>query len=152
MQKRDNEKFNNEVVLKQFGEGFDCGQVITSYFARKYNQDEKLATKMAGSFGGGMFQGSVCGAYIGGLMAIGMIFGQEEPNDMETKGKMIAKTAEFQMKYKEECEHEVCEDLLGGNLTDPVEGERIEKEGLLTTFCPNLVIKVIDIVESLEEE
>ncbi len=151
MDKRDSSVFNKEKVVELFGQGFDCGQVITSYFAKKYGEDEKLAIKMAGSFGGGMFKGSICGAYIGGLMAIGMIYGQTEPGDMETKGNMMRKTAEFQMKYKEECGSEVCEDLLGGNLTDPVEGERIEKEGLLTSFCPKLVLKVIDIVESLEE-
>lgn len=138
MEKRNNNKFGEKEVVEFFDTEIDCGQVVLNYFAKKYEHDKELPMKIASTFGAGIFKGGICGAYTGGLMAIGMIYGHSEPNDTERKVNMIKKLTEYNVKYNEKYESEICDKLLGGDFMNS------------TKLCPKLVIDVIDIVESLE--
>lgn len=150
MDKRDRKALNEEKVIEIFGTGIDCGQVVVDYFAKKYNFDSTTCLKLASSFGAGIFKGSMCGAYIGGLMAIGMIYGHSKANDMDAKVRLIEKISDYDELYKMKYSSEVCEDLLGGNLMEPESNKKIEENGLISNFCPKLVLDVIDFVEGLE--
>lgn len=139
-----------EKVIEMFKEGFDCGQVITMAIADDLNIDRKTALKSAATFGGGTFDAGVCGAYIGGLIALGLKYGHSEANDMATKGKMIAKVCEFKEKFAQlHSGKTACSEILGYNLTVEEDSKIIQEKNLLFTVCPKLVVDVIQIVEEL---
>ena len=69
-----------EDVLKQFDQGYDCGQVVFGYWAKQLGLDEETAYKISSGFGAGMYQGETCGAIIGAYMAIGQPVQISQPN------------------------------------------------------------------------
>jgi C_GCAxxG_C_C family probable redox protein len=69
-----------------FDEGYACSQSVLLTFAGQFNLDEKTAKLIASTFGGGMGRlRQKCGAVTGGFMVLGLKYGNELPNDMETK-------------------------------------------------------------------
>ncbi|WP_242961508.1 C-GCAxxG-C-C family protein [Peptostreptococcus faecalis] len=140
---------NNQDVLNKFADGIDCGQVIVEEIAKDLNLDVKQALKAAAAFGGGMYEGEMCGSYIGGLIAVGLKYGHCEPGDGIAKGQLVSKVFEYKEKYKELQKSNICSDILGYNLTIPEEAKIIEEKQLMTTVCPKLVIDIINIVKEL---
>ena len=141
-----------EKVIEMFKSGLDCGQVITCAVAKDLGIDEKTALKSAAAFGGGIFEADMCGAYIGGLIAVGLKYGHSEPNDGEGKAQLIRKVFEYKEKFSEleNCSKgNGCRDILGYNLTVKEDAEKIEEKNLLFTVCPKLVVDIINIVNGL---
>lgn len=141
---------NTNEVVEMFKQGLDCGQVITYAIAQDMGIDPELAMKSSAAFAGGIFEAEVCGAYIGGLIALGFKYGHYKPDDMEVKGQMISKIFQYKAKFNElhDSKH-TCEGILGYNLTIPEESKIIEEKNLMFTVCPQLVVDVINIVREL---
>jgi len=137
-----------EEVLEMFGQGFDCGQVIVYAIASDLGLDTKTALKSAAAFGGGVFQGEICGSYIGGLIALGLKFGHTEIED-PAKGVMISKVFQYKEEYAKLQDSNLCSEILGYNLSIPEESKIIEEKGLMTTVCPKLTLDIINIVRNL---
>lgn len=138
-----------EDVIEMFKSGLDCGQVIVYQVARDLNIDPDLAIKMAAPFGGGIFEGDVCGSYIGGLLALGMKYGHSKPNDDTTKAELIKKTFYYKAEFSKLHDSTSCSGILGYNLSVPEESEIIAEKNLMFTVCPKLVLDVIEIVRNL---
>lgn len=81
---------------------YNCAQAVAVSFAEDAGISEELACNIAANFGGGMRMASVCGAFSGGLIALGF-FGLTDPS--------IAK--EFARRIKEK-HHDtlICAELL----------------------------------------
>lgn len=136
-------------VLEMFGKGFDCSQVVLSYFADKVGLSNSDALKISSAFGGGMWKGETCGAVVGGLMAIGMKFGQDEQNDLTRKNDMLSKKSQFEndfCKLQKSC---VCREILGYDLSVKEDLEQIQEQNLLATKCPKVVLDVISCLEKI---
>ena len=57
---------------------YNCAQSVLLPFAADAGMDEAQALRAAANFGGGMRIGETCGAFTGGLMALGM-HGVDDP-------------------------------------------------------------------------
>lgn len=57
---------------------YNCAQSVLVPFAEAAGISEEIAMKAASNFGGGMRMASVCGAFTGGLLALGF-FGVDTP-------------------------------------------------------------------------
>ncbi len=69
-----------------FDEGYACSQSVLLAFANHFELDKTTAKRISATFGGGMGRlRETCGAVTGGFMVLGLAFGNEEPNDMDTK-------------------------------------------------------------------
>lgn len=136
-------------IKDMFAQGFDCAQVISYAIAKDLNLDTEMALKSSAAFGAGMFEADLCGAYIGGLIALGLKYSHHKSGDEEAKGKMISKIFQYKEEFAKLKKHNKCSDILGYNLTLPEETKIIEEKNLLMTICPNLVKNVIEIVEKL---
>lgn len=69
-----------------FDEGYACSQSVLLAFADDFELDKTTAKRISATFGGGMGRlRETCGAVTGGFMVLGLAFGNEIPNDMETK-------------------------------------------------------------------
>jgi len=136
-------------VLDQFSKGFDCAQIVLSYASEILDIDNETANKVAACFGAGMFEGETCGAVTGALMAIGLKYGHYLPDDGEAKGLNIQKLMEFKYKFLEKYDSVVCKNLLGYDISDPKDAEKIHEKNLLNTFCPKVVTETTKILEEI---
>ena len=89
-------------IRKTFEKGYNCSQVIFSYYAKDLRLDEKIALKIASGLGAGMFEGHSCGTVVGAVMVIGLKYGFSKESDLkEQKDVLIDKTIEFRKKFNE---------------------------------------------------
>ena len=90
-----------EVANYFFEQGFDCSQVVLASFCEELGMDQETALKVSSSFGGGLWNGEVCGCVTGALMALGLKYGHYSPGDSKSKEIISSKTKEFEEKFKE---------------------------------------------------
>jgi len=84
---------------------------------------DSVIPKLATGFGGGIARkGSLCGAFTGSIMAIGMKLGRADPRDKEAVAKVYGKCREFWNQFEKEFGSNVCYNLIGFHLDN--EGER----------------------------
>jgi len=97
---------------------------------------------IASGLGGGLKVGEVCGAASGGVLAIGLIYGQE--------GKEVvrARTREFVHLFTERNDALRCRDLLGVDLTS-VEGAQAYQSQELNTKCRGFVRSAVALLLDL---
>ena len=138
-------------VLKEFEEGFDCGQVVFHYWAKKFGMEEDLAYKISSSFGAGMFQGETCGGVIGAYMALGLKYGFYENGEEgeQQKVRSIIKTAQFREKLLEKYPSTMCRELLNADFSTKEGKSDIEEKQLMITFCPQLIADIMKILEEM---
>ena len=48
------------MIREKFIKGYDCSQVVLSYFAERLGITEEMANKVSACFGGGMMHGDTC--------------------------------------------------------------------------------------------
>ena len=140
---------NEEEVLKMFGEGFDCSQIVLSNFCDKLNISKEEAFKIASCFGGGMWHGETCGCVCGALVALGIKYGNCTANDKVTKDELLRLKAEFESAFVKENGSCICKEILGYDLSKEDEMAKIQEEKLLETKCPKLVLSSCKILEKM---
>jgi C_GCAxxG_C_C family probable redox protein len=89
-----------------------------------------LLPRLASGFGGGVGRkGSLCGAFTGGIMAIGMKMGRTDPKDRKTLLEVYDKCQQFWEKFEKEFGSRNCYDLIGLHLDDPEENKKWAETG-----------------------
>lgn len=140
-------------VKEEFIKGYDCSQVVFRYFAERFGISEDEANRIAAGFGGGMLLGSVCGAYTGALMALGLKYGHSNSDGLlSQKDVMIAKNMQLKEKVTAEFGTVECKKLIGYDVSTPEGLKGALDSGKMLEFCPCLVEKVIKIVEEIMED
>jgi C_GCAxxG_C_C family probable redox protein len=96
------------------------------YFGIKGSLIPRLAT----GFGGGIGRkGSLCGAFTGSIMAIGMKTGRTDRTDREALLKVYEKCQQFWEKFGKEFGSRDCYNLMGYHLDDPEEHKKWLESG-----------------------
>jgi len=139
-----------ERALDLFGKtGFNCAQSVVAVFAEKYGLDEKTALKLASGFGGGVRTGDVCGAVSGGVMAIGLAYGQSEKSDMKAKIDCYDRASDFIKQFRAANGSHICRDLLGCDVGTPEGKAYFNEHDLMKTVCTKMVASAVEILEKL---
>ncbi len=102
-------------------------------------------------FGGGLGgHGEVCGAVVGGLAVIGLLFGRDKAGEDDMK--MWAYSREFLKRFKKEIAGGsiLCRDIAQTNWADPVQVKEFGR-GEKFLKCKTLVGKTADLVGELIE-
>jgi len=137
-------------IAEEFIKGYDCSQVVLRHFANKLGITADEANRVAACFGGGMMLGSVCGAYTGALMAIGLKYGHSDPDGLlQQKDIMMAKTAQFKEKFVEKFGTVECKELIGYDVSTPEGLKGAIDSGKLLEYCPGLVDQVIGMAQEV---
>lgn len=137
-------------IKEEFMKGYDCSQVVFRHFADRFGITEDEANRISACFGGGMMLGSVCGAYTGAIMAIGLKYGHSNPDGlMAQKDVMMAKYGEFKEKFLKEYKTVQCKEIIGYDVSTPEGFQGAMDSGKLLEYCPCLVEKVIEITEEI---
>ena len=101
-------------AMALFQEGYNCSQSVFLAFEDCYDMDHQAALRLSSSFGGGMGRlREVCGAVSGMFMVAGLMYGYEDPKDMEAKTKHYARIQELARRFEEENGSIICRNLLG---------------------------------------
>ena len=96
------------------------------YFGIEGSLIPRLATGFGGGIGG---KGSLCGAFTGSIMAIGMKMGRTDPKDKETVSKVYDACQRFWRKFEKEFGSTECYRLIGYRLDDPPQRQKWLDEG-----------------------
>lgn len=141
-----------EQVAADFQNGFDCSQVVAEYFAEEMGLPVEAARKVSACFGGGCGRGGTCGAVVGAMMVLGMEYGQYDAAHMEQKETMAQKQGAFFAAFEEQYGSSLCRDLLGHDISQPGEFDKVLEEGTMMTLCPRIVRDTILITETILKE
>jgi C_GCAxxG_C_C family probable redox protein len=138
-----------EEIQDLFAKEIDCSQVVAGEFAEELGMDRETLWKLTSCYGGGMMCGETCGTVTGALMVIGMKYGHSKPGDHDRKMEMMAKVSEFKKRFHEKYPSCLCRDLLGHDISQPGELDKVLEEGLMMSFCPYVASDVIEILKDI---
>lgn len=132
--------------------GFNCSQSVLLTMFGHWEIKDELVPRIATGFGGGIGRcGSVCGALTGGIMALGAKFGTGEPS-----AKKRLRIYEISRRFFEEFEKRngsvLCRDLIGYNLSDPVEYEKAREDNVFQKKCAEYVKTAMVLLLEITEE
>ncbi len=131
------------------GQGFHCSQVIVMHACDLLGMDPALGVKMAGGLGGGLFQGEVCGCVSAAVLALGLVYGYNEPGSREQNAILTAKVKEFEQKFTERHGTLLCRGILGYSLGIPEEAQILREKGIIRNTCPALVTDTCAILDEM---
>lgn len=127
-----------------------CSQCVVAAIQEGLGLSDKSAFKAATGLAGGIARmGETCGALLGGIMAIGMVFGRDILEDSATSTKYqktMQLSSQLCNKFMEEFGTTKCREIqvkLFGrsfNLNDPKEREEFVRAGAFSiNGCPSVV-------------
>lgn len=132
-----------------FGQHYNCAQSVLVTFAKRIGLELETALMIAAPFGGGMgHSGQICGAVSGALMAIGLSEGYAS-YDIDKKEACYALSQTFQTRFRELHGDLTCPGLLGLDIGDPEELDKVREMDLFHTRCPMFVGDAARIVGEL---
>ncbi len=111
-------------------------------------QDHDCIPRIAAGLAGGLGVGEVCGAVSGAVMAIGLVFGQDEAGGMA----VYTKTKEFMRRFDELNGAVRCNDLTGLDMSDEKAMSLYFAQNLKEKTCDGLVSGAVQIFHDLMEE
>jgi C_GCAxxG_C_C family probable redox protein len=140
-----------EKAVKRFLEGYNCAQSVLSTMFEFWNGENELIPKIATAFGGGIGRcGSLCGALTGGVMALGIKYGTNEPS-LEKRLKAYEQAQKFYKQFERRHGSVFCRELVGYDLSNPEELEEARKAKVFEEKCAAFVRSVIEILLNLSE-
>ena len=141
-----------EQAVAYYKQGYTCTQSILASFAARYDLQQNLAFRISEPFGAGTSCTSdMCGAVTGAIMVLGLQYGSPLSDDEAARSYTYHRVHELIHRFKENHGSIQCTDLLGYNLSDPLQLQTVREKGLFIQLCPNLVRDAAQIlVEMLE--
>lgn len=122
-----------ECAAELFSKGFCCSESVLQAVAKSYGIESELIPKIATGFCGGIARtGNVCGAVTGGVMAISLVTGRDNPSGpRELNQRLIQQLLnKFEMRFGAV----VCQQLIGCRLDTP-EGHRYFVDNNIRAKC-----------------
>lgn len=141
----------SEKAVSYFNEGYNCAQSVLLVMSEHWKCKHELVPKIATGFGGGIGRcGSVCGALTGGVMAIGIKYGTNEPSvEKRLKSYELAQT--LYERFDKRHASVLCRELIGYTLFNAAELEKARREKVFEKKCSKLVGTVVEILLELIE-
>ena len=121
-------------------------------FKEYFGYKDSLIPRMATGFGGGIARkGSICGAFTGSIMAIGMKMGRTDPQDKESLMKVQSKCQELWSQFEKEFGSNICYNIIGVHLDREEERQKWLTSGGMEK-CGGLIEKTAHMLCGLLKE
>jgi C_GCAxxG_C_C family probable redox protein len=91
----------------------------------------------------------LCGALVGGIMALGVLYGRNSPADSHKK--VYGLSERLVRDFEKEFGSRNCSDLLGCDISTPAGQAVFEAGNLLKTVCLDMTVKTTDLVMQVLE-
>ena len=140
---------HKEKALQYFSDKFHCSQSVLAAFAPELGLTEEQALKLGACFGSGMRKGEVCGACTGALMVLGLMYGQSDKDDLESRMRANKVNVEMMNGFAEKNGSYICNELLGCDIRTEEGVKEAREKGLFTEFCPKMVACAVDVLEEI---
>ncbi len=133
-----------------FASGYNCAQSVLVCCGAGMGVSRDAAIRLAAPFGGGLgATGEVCGAVSGALMALGLKFAQDAPQDPAAKQRTYELARRFLDAFRKRHGTVLCRELLGCDIRTPEGQAKAREAGLFKKLCPPLVRSAAEIVEEM---
>jgi C_GCAxxG_C_C family probable redox protein len=140
-----------EKAATRFLEGYNCAQSVLLTMFEHWNGENELIPKIATAFGGGIGRcGSVCGALTGGVMALGIKYGTNEPS-LEKRLKAYELAQKFYKRFEKQHGSVLCRELIRYDLSVPEELEEARRARIFEEKCVNFVKEAVEALIELTE-
>lgn len=140
---------HKERALQYFSDKFHCSQAVLAAFAPELGITEEQALRLGACFGRGMRRGEVCGACTGALMVLGLLYGQCDKNDLDSRIRANNVNEAMMNGFAKKSGSYICNELLGCDVRTE-EGIKYARENnLFTDFCPKMVANAVDVLEEI---
>jgi len=98
-----------------------CAQVIVQTFLDIFGEDNRLVSMASSPFAAGLaLTGNNCGALVGGLMSLGLVYGRRDVNEGMPGILAGIRPMRKLVKYFDETYQDLnCRDITGTDLADP---------------------------------
>ncbi|MBN2038930.1 MAG: C_GCAxxG_C_C family protein [Spirochaetes bacterium] len=138
-----------QIASEKFTSGYNCAQSVLYAFCDHFNLDKDTALKIACGFGAGMGRTqSNCGAVVGGIMVLNLIYGRGENDDREVMMDNYEKVRELLELFKKKFSTYNCRGLLSNCDLMTEEGQKYYQENdLRNKVCTSCVETVIELIE-----
>lgn len=141
-----------EQAVMYHKKGCNCTQSVMLAFRDLTGLDENHCLDLCGGFGYGGGMGELCGAIIGGIMAINLLLAPADPEDIAgSKGRTLVKTKEMQNRFMERFGALRCADLLKKKF-QPDDTTPAAKTLGVTAHCDIMIASVVEIVADMLAE
>ncbi len=118
--------------------------------AEKHNIQSDIIPAVASGFCGGMSRtAGLCGALVGGIMALGILFGRNSPDDSHKK--IYALSEHLVYDFEKQFGSRNCSDLLGCDISTPAGEAVFEEKKLGKTLCLDITVKTTELVMQVLE-
>ena len=141
-----------DMALAYFADHLHCSQSVLAAFAEECGITKEQAFRLGSCFGSGMRKGNVCGACVGALMVLGLLFGEDHKGDPEERQRSNRINDMMMDRFKQANGTCICNELLGCDISTPEGVQYARTNGLFVDFCPRMVASAVDILEEIIEE
>jgi len=101
-----------------------CSQTVLLTIQEVFGVRDDLMVKAVGPLAGGSRIYSLCGALIGGAIALGMFFGSEKLDDFDALVKSYEPIKDYYRRFEREFGSRYCIAIIGYDLNNPNERQR----------------------------
>ena len=130
-----------------FKVGYNCSQAVFAAFSEEVGLPRQMALQLASGFGGGVGRmREVCGAFSGAVMALGALYGSDDPAQ---KTAVYAMVQELAAKFKAETGSLICRELLG---LDQPEGSPVASPRTETYYKKRPCVEMVGLAADLLEQ
>jgi C_GCAxxG_C_C family probable redox protein len=142
----------SEKGCNAFMGGFNCSQSVLTAFSHRFNIERETALRISCGFGAGFGrEQETCGAVSGGVMVIGLMYGQYEPDDRESKEKTYSLVKSFIQSFREANGTSLCSELTGCDLTSESGVKKFNEEKIKENVCLRCINDAIGLLEDIIE-
>jgi C_GCAxxG_C_C family probable redox protein len=136
-----------------FASGYNCAQSVLVCCGAGMGVSRDAAIRLGAPFGGGMgAKGEVCGAVSGALMALGLKYAKDAPQDPAAKHRVYQLASRFLDAFKKRHGSVLCRDLLGCDISTPELQAKARDAGIFKKVCPPLVRSAAEIADEMLRE
>jgi len=129
-----------EQAVSFYKQGYTCTQSILASFASRYDLPQNLSFRIGEPFGAGTScTGDMCGSVTGAIMVLGLQYGSILSNDNAARSYTYQHVHDLIHRFKEIHGSIQCTDLLGYDLSDPIQLQTVWEKGLFIHLCPIFV-------------
>ncbi len=140
----------SEIAVDKFKEGYNCAQSVLYSFSDKLNISKDLALKISSGLGAGMGRKQeVCGAISGGILVLGLIYGQGENEEKQKKETAYSKVRELMDEFEKKFNTVNCKELLNGCELLTPEGQEKYRSDNMFKKCLEYVDYTVKILEEI---
>ena len=141
-----------DVAIAYFSDHLHCSQSVLAAFSEECGITKEQAFRLGSCFGSGMRKGNVCGACVGALMVLGLLFGEDHNGDPEERQRSNMINDMMMDRFKQANGSYICNDLLGCDIATTEGRQHARDNGLFEDFCPKMVASAVEILEEIIAE